>query len=226
MVGLTPQETLHSYFVTSQQCGFVVTLFDSQGKSLQTFQGNTNPPNVTGVSEINGNDFTVDLTARTEVRVVASFFALPGAGGSTCPVDGSLEISNRLTGITTFVVHELGHTLGLNHFGVGTTPLEVVRFNLVAYPPSPCVGALSFFDANGNPIGPSKTVSLAPGTADFLDLNIATTGSAVGLFQRVVVQPVFTPTPGTDPSGCVGSVEVYDVFSNQTRAFYPGEPPN
>ena len=101
------------------------------------------------------------------------------------------------------------------------TGLEAVRFNVLAYPPGPCIGTLGFLDANGNPVGTTKDVSLAPGTADFLDL-MSPVGT-LGPFQRAEVLPVFTPTPGADASACVASVEVYDLLTETTRGFYiPG----
>jgi len=41
-----------------------------------------------------------------------------------------------------------------------------MRLIATAYPPTPCVTALGFADANGNAIGPSLNVNLNPGQSE------------------------------------------------------------
>ena len=70
-----------------------------------------------------------------------------------------------------------------------------MRVNVVAFPPDPCIGQVSFTDKNGNPIGSTLPVNLSPGTGTSLDLNADTLRLRLG--QSIEVQPTYnccTPT--------------------------------
>jgi hypothetical protein len=213
MVGLAPGQTLQFNFATANSCRFNITLFDSQGNTIQTFLGSSNGGMAGRVRHREVQ------TSRTENRISAFFFPLD-PGDTSCPLRVSLEVFDTFSGITTVAVPQLPPIPpGPTGFGpVSMTAFEVARLNLVAWPPDPCVGTLGFLDASGNPIGTTKDVSLGPGTADFLDLTLPVGG--LGLFQQSEVLPLFVPTPGADASSCVASVEVYDKVTSRTHAYY------
>jgi hypothetical protein len=108
---------------------------------------------------------------------------------------------------------------------VGVNLFQTVRLNVVAHPPQPCYGVLSFADVNGNPIGGTSTVSLNSGQAAYLDLPGNTVVTGFG--QRAEVQPIFTPAVGSAPGQCSISVEVYNNFTGWTNVILvPPGPPN
>jgi hypothetical protein len=95
-------------------------------------------------------------------------------------------------------------------FGMlGVTSLETVRVNVVAYPPNPSSGTISFVDENGVQIGGSMQFHLNPDQATFFELR----GSAL----RSEVRPLVTLTGG----GGIASAEVYETSSGLTTTFYP-----
>jgi hypothetical protein len=107
---------------------------------------------------------------------------------------------------------------------LGVTLLQTVRLNVVAIPPDPCVGQISFVDSSRNLVGNSlMTVNLNPGQATFLDLPGNTLVNKVG--QRVEVQPVVTAfnSPGV-ANACLASAEVYLNGLGTTTAYFPPDP--
>jgi hypothetical protein len=49
--------------------------------------------------------------------------------------------------------------------------VQFVMIGIIAYPPNPlCVAQQGFRSSSGDPVGPAKTVNLAPGLGDFLHL--------------------------------------------------------
>jgi hypothetical protein len=106
---------------------------------------------------------------------------------------------------------------------LGVTALQTLRLNVVALPPSPCVGTLSFADSNGNPAGRNVTVELAPGQAAFLDV----AGSTLQrLGQRAEVRPIVSPidSDGTGADGCKATAEVFDTATGFDRVLVVGLP--
>jgi hypothetical protein len=109
-------------------------------------------------------------------------------------------------------------------FGMAGIALgQVLRLNVVAYPPNPCSAQLSFVNASGNPVPiGDKIVNLSPGQAAFLDVSAASLG--VGFGHRVELRPVVSMMPGPNaaPSVCLANAEVFDSFSGRTSAWLPG----
>jgi hypothetical protein len=97
---------------------------------------------------------------------------------------------------------------------VGLAINQSLRINVVAptlqpgFPPSPCSAALSFWDANGNPVGPTRSVSLNAGQSASLDLNANALLERFG--QRAEVRPIAITYP---PNPCIVSAEVFDNFT-------------
>ncbi len=112
------------------------------------------------------------------------------------------------------------------NFGlVGLAFNQSLRINVVGpatqpgFPPSPCAAALSFLDANGNPVGPSRSVNLDPGQSAALDLNANTLLKQLG--QRVELRPVAITYP---PNPCIVSAEVFDNFTAFSILVVPATP--
>jgi hypothetical protein len=107
---------------------------------------------------------------------------------------------------------------GNPQFGmVGLAAGQVLRQNVVAYPPNPCSAAIGFRNSNGQypqPL-PDKTVYLNPGQADFIDLPAGVLGLRFG--QRAELQPAVALQPAPNgSSSCKATAEVYDRFSGRT----------
>jgi len=101
---------------------------------------------------------------------------------------------------------------------LGVTELQTARLNVVAYPPDPCVGQLSFVNSNGAQVGNTLDVQLAPGQATFLELPGGTLVTKLG--QRAEVQPIVT----VDNGSFAASTEVYLNGFGTTSVYYPPEP--
>ncbi|HEV3254459.1 MAG TPA: hypothetical protein VG033_08630 [Candidatus Acidoferrales bacterium] len=104
---------------------------------------------------------------------------------------------------------------------VGITESINLRLNVVAYPPNPCIGELSFADENGKPVGGTLNVNLSAGQAAFLDLPGTTVANKSG--EIVLVQPIFMITT-TMKTACVVSVELYSAANAATIAYWPPNP--
>jgi hypothetical protein len=162
---------------------------------------------------LNGNSL-VAADQRVELHPTVS--GINGAAtGASCVA--SVEVINNANGVTTVLAPGAVGFPPTPAFGMlGVTSLQAVRLNVVAYPPVPCIGTISWADINGNPIGTSLAVQLSPGEATHLDLP---GGGALG--QRAEVRPVVTVTSGA----CIASAEIYNIRTKGTRAvYYPPVP--
>jgi hypothetical protein len=154
--------------------------------------------------------------ADQRVELLPTVTGFDGAApGASCVA--SVEVINNADGVTTVLAPGAVSYPPTPAFGMlGVTFFQTVRMNVVAFPPSPCIGTISWVDGNGTPIGTSLAVQLAAGTATHLDLP---GGGALGL--RADVRPVVTVTGGA----CIASAEVYNNDTKATRAvYYPPDP--
>ncbi|HEY6345286.1 MAG TPA: NHL repeat-containing protein [Bryobacteraceae bacterium] len=109
---------------------------------------------------------------------------------------------------------------------VTVTPLQKLRLTVVdgpvPVPPGvPVEATLGFMTKAGAPVGPTKVVSLNPGQAAFLDLEVSKLISS----GRIEIQPTVTAGPGAPLGGSLqGSVEVFTASNGVGSAFYPGIP--
>jgi sugar lactone lactonase YvrE len=159
---------------------------------------------------------TVISSGRTEVR---PFVTLPP--GAVNPPGGNLEAS-----VEVFeTAKAIGSVFGRGAHSIPSAPMFVpqgvpygqsMRMTAVAPPDNPCDAVLSFADPNGNPVGPTKSVQLAPGNMTTLDFNANTLTGQSG--QRIEIQPMVSliSLPGGVASACQASVEVYDQHSGRT----------
>ncbi len=108
---------------------------------------------------------------------------------------------------------------------VGLALNQSLRISVVApaaqpgFPPDPCSAALSFLDANGNSVGPNKSVNLNPGQSASLDLNTNALLQRFG--QRAEVRPIAITYP---PDPCIVSAEVFDNFTAFSTLIVPATP--
>lgn len=159
---------------------------------------------------------------REELRPEVILMPTSAADG-TCQGQATAEVYDDVTKSTSVITPGLPRpspsqlpAVQLGPVGVGF--LQTLRLNVVAAPPDPCFGTLSFTDTEGNPIGASSPVRLTAGQATFIDLQ----GAAVaGDSGHEEVMAVFTQTPGVAPGVCIPSVEVYSQLTGTTQVLIP-----
>jgi hypothetical protein len=213
MVGITGAQTLRLNLVAyppdpcaTVQLGFQnrngVAVGPSQTVSLQ--QGQSVSLVLNG-STLVGTDQRVELLPTVK--------GLDGtATGASCVA--TVEVVDNANGATMVLAPgAVGYPPSPVFGMLGVTSLETVRLNVVAFPPDPCIGTISFVDTNGTVIG-SLPVQLAGGQATHLDLP----GSLLGL--RTEVRPVVAVTGGV----CVASTEVYNNKTRVTIIYFPPVP--
>jgi hypothetical protein len=166
---------------------------------------------------------------RKELRPELILMPLPGTAEGACQALATAEVYDDLTKSTSAIIQErqpgpVGLPAG--QFGpVGVGFLQTLRFNVAAYPPSPCSGTVLFTDVEGNPIGAPSPVRLTGGQATFVDLPGTAIPSDSGHGE---VMAAFTQTQvlGAVAQGtCIPSVEVYDQLTGTTQALIPSEIP-
>ncbi len=152
--------------------------------------------------------------------------SVPGApAAAACQALATAEVYDDLTKSTSVITPGERNPgppgLPAVQFGpVGVGFLQTVRLNVVAYPPDPCFGTLSFTDVEGNPIRGSTPVRLTAGQATFIDLPGTAVPSDSG-HGEVMAQ--FAQAVGAGPGACIPSVEVYDQLTGTTQAIMPSE---
>jgi hypothetical protein len=167
---------------------------------------------------VNAN--TLTNTASQRVELLPTVQGPDGTfTASSCVA--SVEVVDNLVRETAVLVPGAVAWPSVPVFGMlGVALLDTARLNVVAYPPTPCIGTIGFVDVNGNQIGNSKAVQLAAGQgATFLDLPGNAVVSALG--QRAEVRPVVALTEG---SACIASVELYGNVTGATHVYYPPTP--
>jgi hypothetical protein len=167
------------------------------------------------------------LGQRVEVRPVVTQTSTDPSSPS---LQASVEVFDLLTGFGTVLApapaaQSISGVPGF--FPQGLAGGQTMRLNVVAFPPGPCTGVLSFADKNGARLGPSLPVNLTPGMATSLDLNADTLGLKLG--QHIEVQPVVSAAPSISSgppitSACQGSVEVFDHLTGRTWTYQSGLP--
>jgi hypothetical protein len=145
--------------------------------------------------------------------------AVAAAAGVASQCNASAEVFDNLLGINSVVVPGAIGFAANPLFGlIGVTELQTVRVNVLAFPPDPCVGELSFLNSQGAPAGSALELQLAPGQAASLDLPENALVTKIG--QRAEVLPVVIAPNG----GCLASTEVYFNGLGTTSVYYPPSP--
>ena len=172
---------------------------------------------------VNGNTLVKGFAQRIEL--------LPAINPSTQyppnPCHASAEVFENFLANTTVAVEgnpDYPIIVGsVYNVPVGLTLFQTARLNVVAYPPVPCMGSISFADSNGNMIGKPLSVNLSAGQAAFLDLPGTELVSKFG--QRAEIQPVVNVTQIVGaPNACIASTEVYTTLIGETAVYFPPTP--
>jgi hypothetical protein len=177
-------------------------------------------PGQTQSLEFNADTLVQHLGRRVEVRPVVTPLSTDPSSPS---LHASVEVFDLLTGFGTLLapapaVESLSALPSFVPQGLAAG--QTMRLNVVAFPPDPCIGQLSFADKNGAPVGSSMPVNLNPGMVTSLDLNADTLGLKLG--QHIEVQPVVSAAPSASvpiASTCQGSVEVFDHLTGRTWTY-------
>jgi hypothetical protein len=222
MIGITRGQTLQINVVAfpPDPCFAQLGFQNSSGNPVGTTTAVTLQPGESASLAINGNSFGSGTGQRVQVLPTVA----PAAGvANGC--EASVEVFDNVLGITSVLVpgtvsFPASPALGM----LGVTGLETVRLNVVAYPPDPCIGQISFLNSNGAVVGNAvMNVILGPGQATFLDLPGSTLVSKLG--QRAEVRAVVTPSlVSTAPNSCIPSAEVYINGLGTTSSYYPPGP--
>ncbi len=217
MVGITGAQTLRLNLVAfpPTPCATVKLGFQNRNgvavgpsKTTMTLQ-----PGQSVSLTLNGSSL---VAADQRVELLPTVTGMDGAAtGAACVA--SVEVINNANSVTTVLASGAVGFPPDPVFGMlGVTSLQTVRLNVVAFPPSPCIGTISWGDMNGTQIGTSVAVQLSVGQATHLDLP---GGGALG--QRAEVRPVVVVNGGA----CIASAEVYNNVTKATRAvYYPPTP--
>ena len=106
---------------------------------------------------------------------------------------------------------------------IGVAQSQTLRLSIIAWPPEPiyppvptyppepvCIAQLGFADGSGAAVGPAKTIDLAAGQGDWLDLRGGTLALPFG--GRAEVRPVVTllQSPAGGVSTCLANAEILD----------------
>ena len=216
MIGLVRGQTLQINLVAypPDPCFATLGFQDINGNPLGTTTTAELQAGQSASLTLNGNSLTNVPGQRVEVQPTVAV-----AAGIVSQCGASAEIYDNVLGLSGVAVPGAAGWPPDPAFGmIGVTELQTVRLNVVAYPPVPCVGQLSFVNSNGVQVGNTLNVQLAPGQAASLDLPGTTLVTKLG--QRAEVQPVVTAPNG----GCVASAEVWINGLGATSVYFPPVP--
>src|ERR1019366_2847628 len=222
MIGLAESQTLRLSiiaFPSGPTCIAQLGFANSSGGTVGTTKTVNLGPGQGDWLGPEGSPLGLPCAGRAGVRPVVTLNPLVG-GASACLANA--EILDSFSGFS--LVLAPGATVTVVPEPIfplqGVAWGQVLRLNLVAVNPGPCIAHLSFVDKFGIPAGPApKLVNLSLGQADFLDVAGARLGAQFG--QRAELRPVVTiVTPGAAaPAVCAATAEVYDPFSGRTWAW-------
>ena len=225
MVGLAAGQVLRLNVVAypPNPCSATIGFRNSNGQFPQPIPDKT-------VSLNPGESAFIDLPAaalgiqfggRREFQPVVALIPVPQPDANAAPnaCGASVEVFDSFTGLSLAAQPQPEPELPnvAPRFGMAGIALgQVLRLNVVAFPPNPCSAAIGFLNSGGLPTPqPDKTVYLNPGEAAFIDLPAALLGLQFG--QRAELQPVVTLQPAPNgSSACQATAEVYDRFSGRT----------
>jgi len=189
---------------------------------------NGNPIGQTStVPLVPGQVSSVELNTATFLTTLGHEEVIPVVSapqGQLLPaVQMTAEVYDRLTGFGGVLTSVNGlapppTTLAPQGLALG----QIMRLTATAYPPVPCDATLTFVNSEGVAIGPSVTVSLAPGQSQALDLKSATLGLTLG--HRTIVQPVVALQPVISAAAvvspaCMVSSDVFDTITGRTWTY-------
>lgn len=221
MIGITRVQTLQINVVAfpPDPCFAQLGFQDTNGNALGTTTTVALQPGQSASLALNGNTLASSVGQRVEVLPTVVPEVVVGAVAVINQCVAAAEVFDNVLGITSVLVPGSAGFSPDPIFGMlGVTDLQTVRLNVVAYPPSLCIGQLSFVNSNGTQVGNTLNVQLAPGQAASFDLPGSTVVSRLG--QRTEVRPVVT----APNRGCMASAEVYLNGLGTTIVYYPPHP--
>jgi hypothetical protein len=216
MIGLVRGQTLQLNISAfpPEPCFATLGFQDANGNPVGTTMNVTLQPGQSASLTLNGDTLTPVAGKRVQVQPTVTLTA-----GVANQCNASAEIFDNLLGLSSVAVTGSAGWPSTPTFGmIGVTALQTVRLNVVAYPPDPCIGTLSFVNAQGAQVGTTLNIQLAPGQAASLDLPGIALVTKLG--QRAEVQPVVTAPNG----GCVASTEVWLNGLATTSVYFPPDP--
>ena len=216
MIGLVRGQTLQINLVAypPDPCFATIGFQNANGNPVGPTLNVALQPGQSESLALNGDALTKVPDQRVEVLTTVTLTA-----GIASQCNASAEVFGTLRGISSVAVPGAAGWAPNPIFGmIGVTELQTVRLNVVAYPPDPCVGQLSFVNSQGTQVGNTLNLQLAPGQAASLDL--PGTSLVTKLGQRAEVQPVVTAPNG----GCVVSAEVWINGLGATSVYFPPDP--
>jgi hypothetical protein len=222
MIGITRGQTLQINLVAIPPgpCFARLGFQNSSGEAVGPATSVSLQAGESAALSINGNSVASSFGQR--VQVLPTVTPLAGIANSC---QASAEVFDNVLGVSSVLVPGVaGHPAAPELGMLGVTVLETVRLNVVAIPPDPCIGQISFVNSQGSLVGNAlSSVNLNPGQAAFLDLPGSILVTRLG--QRAEVQPVVTPNPTSGgPNSCVASAEVYINGLGTTAVYYPPDP--
>ena len=172
----------------------------------------------------------IQFGGRREFQPVVALLPEPEPDANAAPnaCAASVEVFDAFTGLSlvAYPVPQPDLPNVAPQFGMAGIALgQVLRLNVVAFPPNPCSATIGFRNSSGQPVPvPDKTVYLNPGEAAFIDLPAGALGIQFG--QRAELQaPVVTLQPAPNGSSeCQATAEVYDRFSGRTWTMVVAQP--
>jgi hypothetical protein len=181
-------------------------------------------PGQSGLLDLPGSSLI--SSGRIQLQPVVT--ALPGTPLGA--LSGSVEIYTSSSGLGTvfYAGTPVPPASNINGPPVfvpqGVARGQSMQINAAAPPDSPCVALLSFTDINGNAVGPSQEVNLAPGNMTSLVFN----ANSLTKSGRAEFVPQLTPNnqagaPGAGPA-CLGSVEVFSQKTGNIATFQVSSP--
>ncbi len=220
MIGLVRGQTLQINLVAipPDPCSARLGFQNSAGEPVGPTLSVALQPGQSASLALNGDTLTNVPGQRVEVlSTVVPVTLASSAFVNQC--DATAEVFDNTLEISSVVVPGQPGFAAAPEFGMlGVTGPQTARLNVVAYPPDPCNGTLSFVDSAGVPVGDTRNVQLAPGQAAFLELPGSTLVTKLG--QRAEVRPVVTAPDG----GCIASTEVYLNRLGATSVYFPPDP--
>jgi len=220
MVGITRGQTFQINLVAwpADPCFAQLAFQNRNGDPVGTPETVSLQPGHSASLAINGNTLSdlpglrVQLLPTVTPITVESTTVLPP---NQCVA--SVEVIENALGATTVLIPGSAAHSPVPVFGLmGITELQTARLNVVAYPPDPCIGQLSFVNSEGAQVGNTLSVQLLLGQATFLDLPATALGLKNG--QRAEVRPVVIG------QGCVASAELYHSTAGTTIVYWPPDP--
>jgi hypothetical protein len=226
MVGLAAGQVLRLNVVAypPSPCRATIGFLNSNGQVPQPLPDKTvslNPGEAAFI-DLPASVLGIQFGGRREFQPVVTLFPQPEPDANAAPnaCGASVEVFDAFTGFSLVAIPmslpdlpNVAPQFGMAGIALG----QVLRLNVVAFPPVPCSATIGFRTSNGQVPQPTpdKTVYLNPGEAAFIDLPAGALGLQFG--QRAELQPVVTLQPAPNgSSSCRATAEVYDRFSGRT----------